>query len=141
MTGWDALCRITELHFEVEMGEMRRLGQAEARLLAERDSLEQQVQAITLPGEVGSEMMRRAGADRAWRQWAGRRRMEIQAELARLRARKRDHAEVLARAHGRHEAAQHLQAEEAAQARALRQSRELALLLQQVVDRAGNLRD
>jgi hypothetical protein len=123
-----ALCALTDALHQRAMARLCALRDEEARLRAALARLDAQARAARgLPQEaLGG--MRGIGADIAWQGWLARHRAAVQAELARVLARREQAMPAQRRAFGKAEAARALRSAAEAGARQARASAQAARL-------------
>lgn len=106
------LAKVTDALFQVEQAKMQRIAAEEAAVRKNLADLEAQYNSAQ---DATTDMMaiRALGADLLWQVWVGRKRADLQMELARILVRKAQAAEGLRFAFGKnHVASQLLQRQE-----------------------------
>lgn len=106
---WARLSQITETVFEAAATRMAQLRQREAVLRATLSALEAERKTGADPASLPlDDPAQRAGAAVLWLQWIDKRRSKLNAELARTLVQIDISRTALLRAHGRHQATEHL---------------------------------
>lgn len=107
---FDALCDVTQALYRAEVARMAQVLQEEKRLRAALARLDAQRAANEALPDADLGGLRQIGGDMIWQAWVGRKKAELQSELARVLARKGQMAGKLRRAFGKTEAIEELAA-------------------------------
>jgi len=99
------LTKLTEALYQAETAKMQDLLLQEAKLRQDLADLEEHRRANRDLPDTAMQGVRQIGADILWQGWVGRSKVDLQAELARVLARKGQMIGQLRRAFGKHQAA------------------------------------
>ncbi|SFO14928.1 hypothetical protein SAMN04487859_11746 [Roseovarius lutimaris] len=99
------LTKLTEALYQAETAKMQDLLLQEAKLRQDLADLEEHRRANRDLPYTAMQGVRQIGADILWQGWVGRSKVDLQAELARVLARKGQMIGQLRRAFGKHQAA------------------------------------
>lgn len=99
------LTKLTEALYQAETAKMQDLLLQEAKLRQDLAGLEEHRRANRDLPDAALQGVRQIGADILWQGWVGRSKADLQAELARVLARKGQMIGQLRRAFGKHQAA------------------------------------
>ncbi|WP_143516844.1 hypothetical protein [Pseudooceanicola antarcticus] len=134
----EPVAKATEMVFEAELMQLRRVAARERQLRLSLEALERRASERFLQSvdkAEGEDLAYAEGQDRAWRDWISVRRSNLQAELATILAEKSDRMAALSQSLGRKDIAGRMhrsslsEERRAALARDLANLQELAVLL------------
>lgn len=114
-SDFDALGKVTEALYRAEAVRMQKLLHEESRLREALARLDAQHAANRALPEADLDGLRQIGGDMIWQGWVGRKKAELQSELARVLARKGQIVGKLRRAFGKAQAVERMTAATRAQ--------------------------